>query len=409
MKTSNQNPFNVFITSIVISLIFFACSNSTSDQSSNTNEYIISHALDFPQESKAVSLSVEELEKKFGANTENQVWIPCDQNGQLIPFQYDDLDEDGTVDELFFVVNLKANEEMKCYFKAGKDTFNFAPQTNIHLGLITKEGIKVQNKMKRLTNWTNTITQKTFQFEGPGWENDKVAFRNYLDMRNGNDIFGKTTQKMVLDSVGAKEGSNYHELADWGMDILKVGSSLGAGSMALMYKDSLIRLTAEDADFRIIKEGPLRSIIEFNFQNIDLGDKKINASNRISIQKGKYYYESSLDLSDSEGIKVLAGIVNLHEARGELMEVNNHKILYTFNQQSENNDQLGMAIQVADSVYLQHVATDTISEQIPDTYAIVMPPTQVRYRFYACWELSDPRFKSLDGFQSFLEEETQKN
>ena len=35
------------------------------------------------------------------------------------------------------------------------------------------------------------------QFEGPGWESDKIGYRLYLDWRNAIDIFGKKTNKMV--------------------------------------------------------------------------------------------------------------------------------------------------------------------------------------------------------------------
>ena len=52
---------------------------------------------------------------------------------------------------------------------------------------------------------------------------------------------------MVLDEVGTDTAKNYHQLSDWGMDILKVGTSLGAGALALQLqtndgKDSLVRL-----------------------------------------------------------------------------------------------------------------------------------------------------------------------
>ncbi|MBK7700210.1 MAG: DUF4861 family protein [Saprospiraceae bacterium] len=45
---------------------------------------------------------------------------------------------------------------------------------------------------------------------------------------------------MVLNSVGIHE--NYHEMQDWGMDILKVGNSLGAGAIGLIIGDSLFRI-----------------------------------------------------------------------------------------------------------------------------------------------------------------------
>src|SRR5690606_24347117 len=67
------------------------------------------------------------------------------------------------------------------------------------------------------------------RYEGPGRESDKVAYRFYLDWRNGFDIFGKKIPDMVLQNVGQDGYQSYHEPADWGMDLLKVGKSLGAG------------------------------------------------------------------------------------------------------------------------------------------------------------------------------------
>lgn len=69
-------------------------------------------------------------------------------------------------------------------------------------------------------------------YEGPGWESNKVAFRLYLDGRNALDIFGKTSPALVLSQVG--RGADYHTMSDWGMDILKVGDSLGAGGVGVL-------------------------------------------------------------------------------------------------------------------------------------------------------------------------------
>jgi hypothetical protein len=72
---------------------------------------------------------------------------------------------------------------------------------------------------------------KLIAYEGPGWESDKTAFRLYLDGRNALDVFGKKVAEPVLTRVG--RGDDYHAMADWGMDILKVGNSLGAGGFGV--------------------------------------------------------------------------------------------------------------------------------------------------------------------------------
>src|SRR5690606_41170855 len=63
------------------------------------------------------------------------------------------------------------------------------------------------------------------RYDGPGIESDKVAYRIYLDERNGFDIFGKKTPDLVLQDVGLDGFESYHHPAPWGMDILKVGAS----------------------------------------------------------------------------------------------------------------------------------------------------------------------------------------
>ena len=79
-------------------------------------------------------------------------------------------------------------------------------------------------------------------YEGPGWESDKVAFRLYLDGRNALDVFGKKQPDLILSGTG--RGDDYHQMADWGMDILKVGASLGAGGVGV-FENGKVRQIGE--------------------------------------------------------------------------------------------------------------------------------------------------------------------
>lgn len=36
------------------------------------------------------------------------------------------------------------------------------------------------------------------RYEGPGWENNRIGYRLYLDWRNAIDIFGKKTSENIL-------------------------------------------------------------------------------------------------------------------------------------------------------------------------------------------------------------------
>ena len=162
-------------------------------------------------------------------------------SGNLLASQMDDLDSDGRWDELAFVIDLKGNEKQPVTFKVGEPV-EFEMRTNLRFGSAVEPNNAVTEQLRLKTNDSPTISA-VYQMEGPAWENDKVGFRNYYDARNGMDIFGKKTARMVLDDAGIR-GQNYHELSDWGMDILKVGNSLGAGAIAIGVGDSIYRVGA---------------------------------------------------------------------------------------------------------------------------------------------------------------------
>ncbi|MEZ5070894.1 MAG: DUF4861 family protein [Bacteroidales bacterium] len=198
-------------------------------------------------------------------STRNLQPVVLGPDGVPLPSQTDDLDLDGSWDELVFLVDLAPGEqkELTISFDAGTATHRYPVRTNIRLGanLLGYPDLRNGERLEGVSyhNYEGK-TSAHFLMEGPAWENDRVGFRNYLDQRNGMDIYGKRTRRMVLDSVGLPGGPSYHEAAEWGMDILKVGTSLGAGGLACLAGDSLYRVGDRGrGDFRILSEGPVRS------------------------------------------------------------------------------------------------------------------------------------------------------
>ncbi len=119
-----------------------------------------------------------------------------------------------------------------------------------------------QNFTKVVVPQIHTDHDALFKYEGPGWESEKVGYRFYLDWRNATDIFGKKTDELVLHKVGindivAKDDS-YHEMQEWGMDIFKVGNTLGIGSIGMMKNDSIDMVSKTDEIICEIKHnGPI--------------------------------------------------------------------------------------------------------------------------------------------------------
>lgn len=267
------------------------------------------------------------------------------------------------------------------------------------------DGYQEKSSFDRLTTDKTEVTSTHFQMEGPTWENENVGFRNYFDARNGMDIFGKTTTEMVLDSVGIDE--NYHELQDWGMDILKVGNSLGAGAIGMIVNDSLYRIgIGADASFKIIEESPNSSSLVFTFENWKVQDRNYNLTHTITIKSGTHYYEGNVKVQGLKGDEtIVAGIVD-HEVGINIVDAGDYKILSTYGNQDTEGLKLGMAIAVDNESFDKNDEAKSYKGlQVDKTHLMLMKGNNVTYKFFAGWELQDELFKSKDGFENMMLEE----
>ena len=146
-------------------------------------------------------------------------------DGTPIPSQPDDVDGDGSWDELFALRDMEAGESLiiTIAFVHPEEYPQFPARTDLHLGDATDNYRELlqAGRLEGISyhNYTG-VTEAAFQMEGVAWENDRVGFRNYMDQRNGMDIFGKTTPEMVLEEVGIKGAPSYHEPGPWGLDVL---------------------------------------------------------------------------------------------------------------------------------------------------------------------------------------------
>ena len=263
-------------------------------------------------------------------------------------------------------------------------------------------------KAERLKSNDTETSQKAFQMEGPAWENELVGFRNYFDARNGIDIWGKRTPKLILDSVGM--GKDYHTLDWWGMDILKVGNSLGAGAIALAIGDSIYRIGADcKGSYRLISEGATQSSFELKFENWKVQDRNYTITHIISISAGKRYYESLVKIDGGMGDeKIISGIVNLHSKELLINKSNESIYTATHDKQAYNGEFLGMAIMLSLKYYSDTLTAPKKSSSITDTYMIKMNPDEnreVRFRFYSCWEIENSDFANKTKFLQFLDAE----
>ncbi len=379
---------------------------------------LIINPLDQQRNDAIIAISHKEL-SNWTKIPDGKVPLLSLKKGDPLPSQLDDLNGDGEWDELFSLTDLGPSEEkaLVLSFIAIEEYPIFEARTNLRLGA-NEPGYPELEKANRLEGVAyhnyGGITGKAFQMEGPAWESDKAGFRNYLDQRNGMDIFGKLTSKMVLDSVGIAGRSSYHEPAEWGMDVLKVGTSLGAGGIGYMYNDSIFRVGDNGSGtYKVLFEGSQRSRLSLSYTNWKVADSYIDVTHQIEIVAGRYCYQSFVTYSGSKTtLDLVPGIVNMKSDSLYVLELNEHFTgLMTYDHQAEDSTLLAMALLVP-STYVKSLGESKESGQgITQTYYAVLdaqPGEPVPYRFYSFWELEDPRWASMEEITKYLRSEADR-
>lgn len=236
------------------------------------------------------------------------------------------------------------------------------------------------------------------QFEGPGWESDKIGYRIYLDWRNAIDIFGKKTDKPVLQNVGLDGFDSYHEMQDWGVDVLKVGSALGIGTLAFWDGENALRVEKTNKLFSSVENSSKSSKVTIDYTGWEINNTKTNLHTTLEIEEGSYLTKYSVELS-TDLPNLATGIINLPET--ETATIKDIKpgwsCFVTFGKQTLQNDKLGMCL---------FFKTEQLIEQTKDKYShvTVLKPEdkKLTYYFGAAWEQDASGVKSMEDFKKLL-------
>ncbi len=220
---------------------------------------------------------------------------------------------------------------------------------------------------------------KWLMFEGPVLENDKVAYRYYADKRHRFDIYGKKVSNLVMDTVSW----DYHNIMDWGSDILKVGNSLGIGSPAILYQDSVYCLESWDSkEIEVITSGGPTSTVRTTFYGLTIGDEKMTIQQDWSLSTGDYASTIKIKRLDGnlpDDMLLATGIVK-HLDDFDIKVIDGKSIGYNWGTQSYHQQDLGMAI-ISDLAYSPRLYLDDLSHVI----AFDKSQTGVEYQFLSVW------------------------
>jgi len=407
----------LYLSIAVTASIFASCQ---AQQKESRNKIALKNTSNLELSQKAISIKRSQLSIK-DAISQYPVLI---YKADTISAQVNDLDGDGKWDELFLVTDFSPNQSKIAELKWSKTDPKFPIKTSIRFGKREARDKPVHPDTQEVL-MANQVHKKLgyqkYQTDGPTWENDKVGFRHYLDGRNSKDVFGKklpgiTPEDVGINSKGAVE-DNYHVMYDWGRDIFPVGNSAGLGGFALLKDNKINRLgiiasdtlnNIEKTTFKIVSEGPVNSVLSYDYQNWKIDGNQYQAQETSSIWPGIYGYKNTVALNGLKGNEMLlVTLSNLNnqnplqviESGDYVCFIQHDKLTY------ERQWILGTAVIVPKEIYKGYIEAPKTG-QLTDSYLIklnVKNKQPVSYYPIAAWELSaDKNFNDSAFFTSYV-------
>lgn len=227
-------------------------------------------------------------------------------NGVETACQLDDLDGDGTYDELCFITSLKKKEEKTFVVSLSKEGAPKEYPAKVYAEmLISNKKVKSSNKhdlyISSLTVDNGTNPYWMLHHHGPAFENEMVAYRIYFDHRQTVDIYGKYKQGLELKHTQFYPDKE-QKAQGYGDDVLWVGQTFGLGTLRGWDGNAPQMLAdVEHRTLKLVARGPLRTIVEV----IDDGWKapcpttkeRISMNTRYTLYAGKRDCEVSISFN----------------------------------------------------------------------------------------------------------------
>lgn len=337
-------------------------------------EMIVDNPLPIKRADEFVVLKIADLKESTPDFTPDAFIVVQADTNQEIPYQLDDMDNDGEGDEIAMIIDMEPGERKNI-------TIRYAPEGRaVNLGYEKRTRAAIHS-----------------EYEGIGWESELVAYRVYPDHRNSISIFGKQALGLSLDKFAASvDDKGYNHLEPWGVNVLDGGNSLGCGGFGIWYENKLVKpLNLIGRSFpkpdervaqytRIIADGSVRSVVEVIFDKWQVGNETLKVTAKYSIYAGQRWTRNDIKIEGTDNpVKIAVGLMKSNAAT--LTKDEKKGFFYTWGAQSHLDppDNLGMAV-----IYPTESFDSFRENTDPGTYMAVLNPgadNEIAYWSLAAW------------------------
>lgn len=428
-----RNLYVFFVLILPLILIIGCNKNQSNHQTepelSDSLSVRLTNSADIARQDQLVEIPLSNIKAQYKNFNENAFAVYDD--GVEVPSQTVDTNSDGKADEIAFVIDFqpKQTKVIKIlYSTTGSIAHNYKKRTQANLAV--KENYKLVNGyytggyFKFVTSAkvpkSHFVHDALYKVEGPSWGSNKVAYRFYLDERNRNDIFGKKVDTLVMQDVGlhdlvSNSKESYTKMTNWGMDIFKVGESLGIGSIAMLSNNQVETISKTDSVIcHVADNGPILSGIYTQYYGWNVNGKKYNLNSFLSISAGSRLTKTLINVTGNPAYRTgrpenLSTGLAKHEhcqfIKSNDRDKNGWGYIATYGEQSlaGPKDKLGIVVFYKNSDLIK-LTDDKLS------YIVVLRPQDgsLKYYFADAWDQEKNGIKNIAEFVNYLNNVVQR-
>ena len=247
-------------------------------------------------------------------------------NGQEIPCQLDDLNQDETFDELCFLADFDQRGQKQYQVTLSADGEPRTYPARVYAEMVMANTKDKKLKKHQQNNYIESITARgdaayTYNLQhhhGVDFESELNGIRIYFDKRQTLDLYGKFHKRLELQQTQFYTQPD-QKTQGYGDDVLWVGNTFGLGALRGWNGEEPTMIDpVKSRTQRIISYGPLRTIVEV----IDQGWQGVNMTLRYTQYAG--HRDTDVDVifnRDVSEMRFSTGVINVKGS----MEYSDHK------------------------------------------------------------------------------------